>query len=304
MQWIKAHVTIEGDAPQVMTELVADIFFDLEVKGVVEDDPHLEPVEGWGKDPVPLPSTYGVTGYFPDSPRTAERCRHLEERLEQLKAREGGEFQVTYQRLDEADWAEAWKEFFWPERITSRLVVKPSWRDFDAGENDIVLEIDPGMAFGTGTHPTTALCLRLIETYLKPGDTLLDIGTGSGILLIGAARLGAKSVCGVDNDEVAVEVAQKNLKRNRIDPALFTAVHGDLAGTVQQTFDVVVANILSEVILVLLDDIRRVMAPGGVFICSGIIEKNKAKVLARMADLKFEAVEVAEREEWVAIVAR
>ncbi len=304
MQWIRAHVAIEAEAPQVMTELVADIFFDLEVKGVVEDDPHLEPVEGWGKDPVPLPKAYGVTGYFPDTPRTAERCRLLEERLAQLKVREGGEFQVTYQRLDEADWAEAWKEFFWPERITSRLVVKPSWRDFDAGENDIVLEIDPGMAFGTGTHPTTALCLKLIETFLTPGDTLLDIGTGSGILLIGAVRLGAKGVCGIDNDEVAVDVARKNLIRNKIDPALFSVAHGDLASAVHQTFDMVVANILSEVILVLLDDIRRVKAPGGLFICSGIIEKNKGKVLAKMADLKFNVIDVAEREEWVAIAAR
>jgi ribosomal protein L11 methyltransferase len=124
---------------------------------------------------------------------------------------------VTYARIDEQDWAEAWKAYFWPEKITDLIVVKPSWREYPAEPQEIVLEIDPGMAFGTGTHPTTSLCIRMIQTHLKPGDAFLDVGTGSGILMIAAAKLGAGTVCGVDNDEVAVTVAEKNLLANHID---------------------------------------------------------------------------------------
>jgi ribosomal protein L11 methyltransferase len=184
------------------------------------------------------------------------------------------------------------------------LVVKPTWRDFEAKENDIVIEIDPGMAFGTGTHPTTSLCLTMIEKYLKPNDRFLDIGTGSGILMIAAARLGAGIIHGIDNDEVAVEVARKNLTLNKIDPKQFKVVYGDLSKTVTQCYDFIVANILSEVIIELLDDILRVVAPNAFFICSGIIEKNTAKVLSKIKSIGLEIKELVKEDEWIAIAVR
>ena len=304
MLWIQAHVAISADNPQIAIELVSNIFFGLEVKGVVVDDPDLLPIEGWAKDAVKPPEQFGVRGYFPDTARTAKQCKRLEKQIEALKKRSGGDYRITYQRLDEADWAEAWKEFFWPQRITSRLVVKPTWREFKAKKDDIVIEIDPGMAFGTGTHPTTALCLTMLERYLKPHGRFLDIGTGSGILLIAAARMGAKMGDGIDNDEVAVNVARQNLRLNQIDSKQFRVGYGDLSKPISERYDVIAANILSEVILVLLDDILRIMAPDGLLICSGIIAKNGAKVQSKINAVGLETVEFVSQDEWVAFVAR
>ena len=302
MQWIQAHVAIFADNPRVTVDLVADIFFDLEVTGVMLDDPELTPMYGWAKDAVKPPKQFGVTGYFADTSRTTERCKQLEARIDALKRRNGGNYAITYTRLDEADWAESWKEFFWPQRITSHLVVKPTWRSYRAKENEIVIEIDPGMAFGTGTHPTTALCLTMIERYLKPKDRFLDIGTGSGILMIAAARLGAGFVHGIDNDEMAVEVASKNLMLNSINPKQFKVSCGVLTQAVSKRYDLVVANILSEIVLLLLDDILRIVTPNGLFICSGITEKNREKVLSKVKSLDLKIIEIARKNEWVAIV--
>jgi ribosomal protein L11 methyltransferase len=275
MQWIQAHVEIDADNPQIAVDLVADIFFELEVTGVKVDDPELTPICGLAEDVVKPLKQFGVTGYFADTFRTTERLKQLEARIDALKRRSGGNYVIAYTRLDEADWAESWKEFFWPRKITSHLVIKPTWRDYRAQKNEIVIEIDPGMAFGTGTHPTTSLCLAMIEKYLKPNGRFLDIGTGSGILMIAAVRLGAGFVHGIDNDETAVEVALKNLILNKVDPKRFKVDYGDLALAVFERYHLVAANILSEVVLRLLGDLLRVLNPEGLFICSGITEKNR-----------------------------
>ena len=160
------------------------------------------------------------------------------------------------------------------------------------------------MAFGTGTHPTTALCIQMIEDWLVPGQRFLDVGTGSGILMIAAGKLGAGPMVGVDRDSVAVDVARQNLMHNGIGPEAARIHGGDLLDCVDQTFDLVAANILSEVIIVLLDDIRRVLAPGGILICSGIILENRGRVTEKMAALGFKILEVREKEGWVAVAGR
>ena len=160
------------------------------------------------------------------------------------------------------------------------------------------------MAFGTGTHPTTSLCVRLIEAGLKPGDSFLDIGTGSGILMVVAGKLGARRLCGIDRDELAVRIASENLGRNGIGAERFDLVQGSLAAPFQGRFDVVAANILTHVVLELLGDVPRVLKPGGIFICSGIIEENKNLVVGRMTAMGFEALDVRLQEGWVAIAGR
>jgi ribosomal protein L11 methyltransferase len=182
--------------------------------------------------------------------------------------------------------------------------VKPTWRDYQADAGDIVVELDPGMAFGTGTHPTTALCIEMMETYFKQGDTFLDLGTGSGILMIAAAKLGASMVCGVDKDEIAVEIAQKNLILNKIDRQSFSVCSGNLVEGIEKKYDFVAANILTHVILGLLADIQRVIKEKGIFICSGILEENKNLVVAKMNDMGFEILESESKEHWVAIAGR
>jgi ribosomal protein L11 methyltransferase len=302
MNWIAAKITFESQQRELATELIADIFYGLGLKGVVVDDPEMDPDQDWGDDAVPPPQRPGVTGYFADTPTAAEKCKALETALKGLETRSGITGQVTYTRVAEADWAEAWKEYFWPERITDTIVVKPTWRDFPATKDQIVIEIDPGMAFGTGTHPTTALCIRMIETHLKTGDTFLDVGTGSGILMIAAAKLGARQLCGVDSDDMAVTVAGKNLKLNQVGP--FRIFTGNLVDAVHDRFDVVVANILAEVILELLPAVAGVLKEKGAFICSGIVTEKKEAVLAGLKEMGFGVADVLEKEGWVAIAAR
>jgi ribosomal protein L11 methyltransferase len=303
MKWIAAKVTFDSPDRDLATDLVADIFYALDLKGVVVDDPEMDPGQDWGEDAVRPADAPGVTGYLPDTPSVADKCKTLETSLRRLERSAGITIttRVTYERIDEKDWAEAWKAYFWPEKITDLIVVKPSWREYPAKPQELILEIDPGMAFGTGTHPTTALCIRMIQTHLKPGDAFLDVGTGSGILMIAAAKLGAKTLYGVDADEMAVAVAEKNLLANRIDR--FELSTANLINGMRQTFDVVTANILAEVILELLPDATTVLKEKGVLICSGIITAKKEAVLSGLKKTGFAVIEVLEKEGWVAIAA-
>jgi ribosomal protein L11 methyltransferase len=270
---------------------------------VVIDDPDLEPLDAWAEDAAPRPDRHAVSAFFPADSRLPRRRAALEKRLQRLGATHGIAWQAAYRQIDEQDWAESWKAYFWPQRISSRLVIKPTWRDFQADPADIILEIDPGMAFGTGTHPTTALCLRMIEKHLAAGQRLLDVGTGSGILMVAAARLGAAYLVGVDSDLLAVETARRNLLQNRIEPSRFSLAAGSLTDPLssRSQFDMVVANILPEVILKLLDDILRVLSPGGLFICSGIIEDHRDAVIRKMQQQRLTTVDLAVRETWVCI---
>jgi ribosomal protein L11 methyltransferase len=302
MKWIAAKVIFDSPDHALATDLIADIFYSLDLKGVVVDDPELDARQDWGDDAVPPPRLPAVTGYFADTATAAARCEALEAELRRLERVAGISGRVEYARIDEQDWAEAWKEHFWPEKITDNIVVKPSWREYPAGAREIVLEIDPGMAFGTGTHPTTALCIRLIQSHLGTGGSFLDVGTGSGILMIAAAKLGAATVCGVDNDPVAVTVAEKNLLANRVDH--FSLFNGDLVEQIHQAFDVVAANILAEVILDLLPRLLPVLKENGIFICSGIVTAKRDAVLSGLKANGLAVVEMLEREGWAAIAAR
>ena len=303
MEWLETKVILENEAAINAADVIADIFSDIGVSGTVLEDPTLTPDEGWGEDAVPLPDQFSVIGYLPVNPGMEEKCRILEQRLAMLAKKEEISFRILTRKMDEQDWAESWKEHFWPERLSDRIVIKPTWRAFDAGPDDIILEIDPGMAFGTGTHPTTASCICMMERYVVPGCSMLDIGTGSGILMVAAAKLGARSTCGVDNDDVAVEIAEKNLLLNGILPETFTLFAGDLVDCVKARFDVVCANILSEVIIRLLDGIAPVMAENGVLVTSGIIEKNAPKVVEKMNSIGFAVKETVVRDGWVTLAA-
>lgn len=303
MKWIEAKVLFDHKDFSMASELVAEIFYDLGLKGVIIDDPEQDPTQDWGSNAVPPPVQPAIKGYFPDIETTSEKCTRLEKKIKALSERTRMKTHITYSRLDEEDWAESWKEFFWPEKITDRIVVKPTWRDYQRKPGDIIVEIDPGMAFGTGTHPTTSMCIQMIESHLKPDDTFLDIGTGSGILMITAAKLGARHVCGVDNDAVAVRVAEKNLEQNHMSKNDCTLFTGNLVDNINTRFDVVTANILAEVIMELSADVKTVLAENGRFICSGIIQPRKQDVLNRLAADGFDLVDIIEKEEWVAIAA-
>ena len=304
MKWIEAKIVFDHTDKDIAADLIADIFYGFDLQGVVIEDPDLDPVDEWAEDAVVRSGSHAVTGYLPKDHRIERKCAMLVEKLEQVKSKLGFTYRLNYKERDEEDWAEAWKAFFWPQKIGRHMVVKPTWRDYQADADDIVVELDPGMAFGTGTHPTTALCVEMMETYFKQGDTFLDLGTGSGILMIAAAKLGASAVCGVDKDDIAVQVARNNLILNKIDRKSFSVFSGNLVEGIEKKYDFVAANILTHVILDLLGDIQRVIKEKGILICSGILEENINLVVAKMKDMGFEILESASKEHWVAISGR
>jgi len=304
MKWIETKVVFDADDSTLAGELIANLFFEFDLQGVVEEDPTIEPGGGWNEDSLGPVNQHAVIGYFPKDRQVKKRCRILKEKLALLKKNFAILARVSYKELDEEDWAEAWKAFFVPRKITKKIVVKPTWCEYQAAPGDIVLELDPGMAFGTGTHPTTALCMGLIEDYLYLDDSFLDIGTGSGILMIAAARMGARFVFGLDKDHTAVNIAAANLRLNRLDSDDYLLTTGNLLEGIKGKFNIIAANIFTHVIVELLEDLPRVLVPDGIFICSGMFEKNKNLVVAGMKNLGFDILEIRELENWAAIAAR
>jgi ribosomal protein L11 methyltransferase len=304
MKWIEIKAKFDSENKYVAADLVSNVFFDTDFKGVVVVDPDDEPVEGWGVGAEEKPDGDAVIGYLPKNGFSEKRIETFKNKLHDLKKRSGITCLVEFNEIDEKNWENSWKEYFWPEKIGSKIVVKPTWREYDRKDGEIVIELDPGMAFGTGSHPTTSLCVKLIEKYVKNKDSVLDIGTGSGILLIAAAMVGAGKLFGIDIDEVAVDIAKQNLLVNHIKPEIFQVKTGTLTATFNgatDSFDVVVGNILTDVIADLVEDVRDILKADGIFICSGIIEGKKDFILSKMTGAGFKILETHVKGDWVAI---
>ncbi len=302
MEWIETRVTFKSADTQTASELIAEIFQELGTNGVLFEDPEL--LNEDKAVPANKQRHNAVTGYFPDDNFFKDNIKKLKERLTSLKKNNSMESDVLSKKIFEKDWSEAWKEFFKPEKISKNIVVKPSWHEFSGQAGDIIIEIDPGMAFGTGTHPTTVLCVNAIEKYIKPASTVLDIGTGSGILLIAAAKLGAGHMVGIDIDELAVKIAKKNMLRNRIDPKQFIIKKGSLADVGYGKFDIVVANIVHGVILKIIDHVENFLSKDGIFICSGILQEQKKLIEDKIIKKGFKIIETGNSQEWTMIAGK
>jgi ribosomal protein L11 methyltransferase len=239
-----------------------------------------------------------VTGYLPADDRFEGAALALRAALAERFPADTPE--ITLRFVAEEDWADAWKQYFKPQRIGEHIVIKPTWEPFAPAVGDIVIEIDPGMAFGTGLHATTRLCLTALESLVRPGQRVADIGTGSGILAVAAARFGAAHVVAVDNDPLAVEIAAENVAVNRVGDRVHTEVASrPPAGS----FDIVVANILAEVILGMADALFAATAPGGVLIASGVIEPRAEDVRRGLTTVGFVVLRTEADGEWVAVIA-
>ena len=237
--------------------------------------------------------------YMDKSDNVEESLAYLKERFSAEKI----EFQVELGTVAEIDWNEYWKKFFHTSLIGKRLAVVPAWEEYENKEERKILKIDPGAAFGTGTHATTSLCLEFLEQYTNQNDTLLDIGSGSGILSIAGVILGAKSAIGVDIDQGAVKVAKENAVMNGVaDKTEY--IHGDLAEQVQGEFDIVCANIVADVIMKLLTTVDKYMKPHGVLIASGIIAPRADEVRKCIISNGFKIEQELVREEWHAFAIK
>ncbi|MDI2588170.1 50S ribosomal protein L11 methyltransferase [Psychrobacillus sp. NEAU-3TGS] len=215
-----------------------------------------------------------------------------------------GHNSVTVQEVDEEDWATAWKKYYHPVKISNRFTIVPTWEDYERVNTDeLIIELDPGMAFGTGTHPTTVMCLQALEKTVQKGISVIDVGTGSGVLSIGAAKLGAASIHALDLDEVAVQSAKENISLNKVSDVV-QVTHGNLLDNVNEKADIVVANILAEIIMTFTNDAYSIVKDGGLFITSGIIATKKEDVRNSLQQAGFEIEEVMMMEDWVTIISR
>lgn len=254
-----------------------------------------------------------VTVFVEESDEGRAKLEEIKTAVAEIKRRqEAGEFgesadfgalTVTVSVEDDSQWKDNWKEYFKPAKVGRTIVVKPTWEEYEAKEGEKIIEIDPGMAFGTGTHETTSLCIRLMEDYVKPGMKILDVGCGSGILSIAGALLGASEVLGVEIDPIAVEIAQANIELNNIGDVA-KAQYGDLTKGIDFKADVIVANLMADLVMMLSADVAKHLLPGGIYISSGILTEKEVLVADTMRSLGFKIMEVKEDGMWCAIVAK
>ncbi|MCM8710404.1 50S ribosomal protein L11 methyltransferase [Clostridium sp. SYSU_GA19001] len=307
-KWIEVKVVTSSDG----VEPITGIFYGLDVKGVAIEDPRdiLEREQGpltWDFADINI-FEYGneaavVKGYFNLDEDMTKIKKYIEDKLAELRQMDLdiGEGKVIINEVHEEDWANNWKKYYKPTKIGEKIVIKPIWEKYEKKDDEIIVEMDPGMAFGTGTHETTMMCIEALEKYISSDAIVFDIGTGSGILAITAAKLGAKKVVGVDLDPVAIDSAKSNVKFNNLNN--IEILHGNLMEVVEGKADIVVANIIADIIILLSEDVKKFLQPGGYFISSGIIKDRKEDVVNKLTSIGFNIKEVNTLGEWVCIVA-
>jgi ribosomal protein L11 methyltransferase len=221
-----------------------------------------------------------------------------------------GSLEIKLHKIREDDWANNWKQYFKPLNVGERLLIKPEWEQTDNPENRIILEIEPGMVFGTGSHATTRLCMEKLEQCVKEGDRVLDLGCGSGILAIAALLLGAKEAAGIDIDPNAIAISHENARKNHLEPQRLKVIAGNIIEDEEcrrqlgEGYDVVVANIVANVIIGLCPFVPEKLKKDGYFITSGIIEPRLEEVKAALEENGFEILSIAAEEDWRAILSR
>lgn len=254
-----------------------------------------------------------VTIYMNDDEEGREKAEAVRAAMRELKTQaEAGAFseqldigslQTEIRCEDDSEWKDNWKAYFKPAKVSRSIVVKPTWESYEPKAGEKIIEIDPGMAFGTGTHETTSLCIRLMEDYLVPGEKVLDVGCGSGILSIAGALLGASEVLGVEIDPDAAAIAGENIALNHVE-RIASAQYGDLTKGIDFQADVIVANLMADLVVTLSKDVARYLLPGGRYISSGILVEKMPEVVDAMRALGFAIMEVKEDGMWCAIVAK
>lgn len=297
-KWLEISVHVASE----WVETVSFFLREIGAGGVVIDDPAVIRSLG-GEEPELRPESMPphhlpiVKAYFPVS-HGKIKLQILKTML--IKAGFTG-FNIETSELEE-DWLNAWRAYYKTQKIGKKIVIKPTWEEYTHQDGNIVIDMDPGMAFGSGTHATTILCLSMLEDYVKTGDTILDVGTGSGILAIAAARLGATGVIAVDNDPVAVDTARKNVLRNKVE-SIVNVYKGNLLNGIDIKASGIVANIVSSAIIDLFPYAAELLEKGGYFIASGIIKDRLEEVRDAVKKAGFVVDKTYSQGEWVVLVA-
>jgi ribosomal protein L11 methyltransferase len=288
MKWIEMDLFLPK---QEATDLVALVLYECGSNGSILQ-------EGLQQDEV------RITAYFSEGQENIRQT--VQEKLAEL-SRNGsltGPWRIELTQADDQSWMYEWQKYFHPKKITERFWVEPAWERAVSGPDELVLTIDPGLAFGSGIHDTTSLCIACLEKFVKPGDTVIDIGTGTGILAIAAALLGARQVTAVDLDEVAVAQAQKNITLNGVEEQVTASCSDLLDAVTPGRAQVIVANIVTDAILALLPQVSPFMVSGGMLIVSGIIDERIGEIRQAANQWAFDIVEEHYSGGWYAVVMR
>ena len=310
MNWNEISVSTTTQA----TEIISNIFIEIGSKGVMIEDPsdfyyqtkdelawdYIEKeVFDYGHEDVK------IIGYFSQEEDIEQKINDLKERLSKLGdiGVELGTLEISKKIIYQKNWENEWKKYFKTQKISKNIVIKPSWENYEKQADEKIIEIDPGMAFGTGTHETTKMCINAIEKYIKSEDILIDIGCGSGILSIAGAILGAKKVIAVDLDKLAVKISKENVELNNYQD-IIEVRHGNLTDVITEKADIIVANIIADAIVMLSENIKDFMKEDAYFISSGIINEKADYVKENLIKNGFEIIEHDNDKEWNCIVAK
>ena len=309
MRWARVSVVTTHEG----ADLIANILMELGAAGTEIDDPSLvnEYIDAGLWDYTDLPraedtETVTVRAYLPEDARLESSLLALAERIAALRHAGAtlGAGTISHSFVADEDWAETWKAYIHTEKIGERIVVRPTWEEYTPSADEIVIELDPGAAFGTGAHATTAMCLRWLEHLVSPGMRVYDVGCGSGILAVAAAKLGAGEVIAMDYDPVAVSVAEENIRQNNVHNVV--ACESDLLSACEGAApaELITANIIADVIIRLFAQLDRHLAPGGTLLASGIIDDRIADVEHAAAEHGFTVLDMTCEKEWAAMIIR
>lgn len=305
MKWCEISIQTSHEA----VELIAEIFRDLGASGVVIEDPELVNdyiTSGkWDYTDIPIAKETEVVvekAYLPVNGELEGRIQTLQQEIKALESRgvNTAPAVLTTTELQDEDWSDTWKQYFHTEKPGERVVIKPTWEEYAPQGDEVVIELDPGAAFGTGTHATTSMCIRQLEKLVKPGMTVFDVGTGSGILSIISAKLGAKNIQAVDYDDSVLKIVEENLEQNNVQDVISVA-QSDLMQNVHGKAELVIANIIADIIIRLFDQLDEHLEQGGILLTSGIIEDRIEDVLAAAEAHGYGVVERLENKGWACI---
>jgi len=309
MKYIELKVITTTEA----SDAVAEILYSEGATGVLIEDPNdfnelSKDKKNWDYIEEEVVKLFGddtrVKGYFPSGEFNEAKLSSIGCRVNMLEefGLDKGKGIVTTQEVNDEDWANAWKKYYKPAKIGDKIVIKPSWEEYTAKAGEVIVELDPGMAFGTGSHETTIMCVKLLEKYVKDGSMVFDVGCGSGILGITAAKLNVGKVVCVDIAETSCKVSRENAEMNKVEDRLDIRC-GNLLDVVSGKADVIIANIIADIIISFSGDAMKFLKKGGIFISSGIIRDRRDDVEKKLEAEGFSILEVLSMGEWCAIAA-
>ncbi len=310
MDWMELTIKTTTEA----TEAVANILYDAGVKGVVIEDPKdfdfvNQDQKNWDyvEEEVYTFDFEGalIKGYLPKTEGVGDEIQLIKHSIAYLPhyGLDIGEGTVETKEVKDEDWSNTWKQYYKPTRVGKHIIIKPEWENYEKKPGDLVIEMNPGMAFGTGTHETTTMCIEALEEVVTHEDLVFDIGCGSGILGVVAAKLGAKKVVAVDFDEVAVDVALKNIENNHVADQV-SVYHGNLMDNIDDKGDIILVNIIADVIITMAPDFQHYLKPSGTLIASGIILEKIELVKKALQAQNIEVYKTVEKGEWTALFGR